>query len=221
MLRSRIVHIRRIAPPAAAVSGIDGVLISHAHLDHLDLSTLRGLPDGVQVVAPAGAARVLRRRTGREIVEVTAGDRVEVGALGVEVVPAAHDGRRVPVGHATPAVGYVVAADSARIGFFGDTDVFDGMRDLSIDLALLPIWGWGSRVGPGHLDPERAARAVALLEPRIVVPIHWGTFASPRVWWRADPAMPARAFAEAVAEQAPDVDVRVLAPGERLPLVSP
>ena len=44
-----------------------------------------------------------------------------------------------------------------------------------VDLALLPIWGWGPSLGPGHLDPERAARAAALIEPRIVVPIHWGT----------------------------------------------
>ena len=152
VLRSRIVHIRRIAPPAAAISGIV-LLLSHAHLDHLDIRTLRALPAGVPVIAPAGAARVLRRWTKREIIEVTAGDRVEVGALGVEVVPAAHDGRRVPVGRATPAVGYVVAADSARIGFFGRHGRLRRMRELSIHVALLPIWGWGSRVGPGHLDP--------------------------------------------------------------------
>ena len=44
-----------------------------------------------------------------------------------------------------------------------------------LDLALLPIWGWGTSIGAGHLDPERAARAAALLSPRMVVPIHWGT----------------------------------------------
>jgi L-ascorbate metabolism protein UlaG (beta-lactamase superfamily) len=46
-----------------------------------------------------------------------------------------------------------------------------------IDIALLPIWGWGSSLGTGHLDPTRAATATQLIRPDIVVPIHWGTYA--------------------------------------------
>jgi L-ascorbate metabolism protein UlaG (beta-lactamase superfamily) len=91
------------------------------------------------------------------------------------------------------------------------------MGDLSgdLDVALLPIWGWGPRVGRGHMDPERAAHAVALLRPRVALPIHWGTLASPRAPWLEDPQAPPRAFAERVAELASGVEVRVLAPGER------
>jgi L-ascorbate metabolism protein UlaG (beta-lactamase superfamily) len=85
-------------------------------------------------------------------------------------------------------------------------------------VALLPVWGWGPRVGPGHLDPDRAAQAAALLRPRVAVPVHWGTLASPGVWWRGDPAEPARRFAARVAELAPGTLVRVLAPGGRLEL---
>ena len=51
----------------------------------------------------------------------------------------------------------------------------DGLVE-DLDVALLPIWGWGPSPGPGHLDPETAARAVALVQPRIAIPIHWGTF---------------------------------------------
>jgi L-ascorbate metabolism protein UlaG (beta-lactamase superfamily) len=80
-------------------------------------------------------------------------------------------------------------------------------------VALLPIWGWGARVGRGHLDPARAARAAALLEPRVAVPIHWGTLASPRAPWRDDPARPARAFVRQMAALADAVEVRVVPPG--------
>ena len=60
----------------------------------------------------------------------------------------------------------------------GDTDLFDGMAALPRpDVALLPVWGWGSTLGPGHLDPARAAEAVARLAPRVAVPVHWGTLA--------------------------------------------
>ena len=75
-------------------------------------------------------------------------------------------------------VGYVVNGAGRRFYFPGDTDLFDEMADLGdIDVALLPIWGWGSTLGVGHLDPTRAATATGLIRPSIVVPIHWGTYA--------------------------------------------
>ena len=76
--------------------------------------------------------------------------------------------------------------------------------------------GWGPTLGPGHLDPARAATAAALIAPRVAVPIHWGTLALwPRPLRAKDPERPAREFASLVAQHAPDVEVRVLAPGER------
>jgi L-ascorbate metabolism protein UlaG (beta-lactamase superfamily) len=219
VLTQRIGHIRRIAGPAPRDPGCDAVLISHAHHDHLDPRSLRRVPAAVPVIAPAESARVVRRWTRHEVVEVTAGDRVTVGAVEIVVTPAEHDGRRVPIGRPQPAVGFLVSG-SSRVLFFGDTDVFAGMAELAgdLDVALLPVWGWGPRTGPGHMDPERAAQAAALLAPRVAVPIHWGTLAGPRVWWRADPEMPARLFSERLAAQAPAVAARILAPGERLPL---
>ena len=219
VLTERIGYIRRIAPVPPPPPHVDAVLISHAHHDHLDLRSLRRLPSDVPVIAPPGSAQVVRRWSRRDVVEVTAGDRGPVGAVQVLATPAAHDGRRLPVGRREPAVGYVVEG-AVRVAFFGDTDLFDAMAELAghLDVAMLPIWGWGPRVGPGHLDPERAARAAALLAPRIAVPIHWGTLAGLRVWWRADPAMPARSFVELAAVHAPAVRVQILAPGERLAL---
>jgi L-ascorbate metabolism protein UlaG (beta-lactamase superfamily) len=86
-----------------------------------------------------------------------------------------------------------------------------------LDLALLPIWGWGPTIGPGHLDPRGAAEALALLRPRLAVPIHWGTL---RPFYRTGRAgflrEPADAFVTAARELALDVTVRVLAPGESL-----
>ena len=77
--------------------------------------------------------------------------------------------------------------------FPGDTDLFEEMEALdAIDVALLPIGGWGESVGEGHLDPRRAVRATELVQPRLVVPIHWGTYSPIRVphrppRWLGDP----------------------------------
>jgi L-ascorbate metabolism protein UlaG (beta-lactamase superfamily) len=66
-----------------------------------------------------------------------------------------------------------------------------------------------------------AARAVALIRPAVVVPIHWGTMRSVGAKGADDPHAPARAFADAVAAAAPATEVRVLAPGDSTELPSP
>jgi L-ascorbate metabolism protein UlaG (beta-lactamase superfamily) len=90
-----------------------------------------------------------------------------------------------------------------------------------VDVALLPISGWGPRLGPGHMDPEEAARATVELRPGVVVPIHWGTFRPLGSRGRKDQVRrdPAHLFAARVSELAPDVTVSVLAPGESMALV--
>ena len=106
----------------------------------------------------------------------------------------------------------------AHVQAYGDTDLFPAMGDLrgTVDVALLPVAGWGPTLPEGHLDPERAATAAARIAPRIAVPIHWGTFALwPRLLGRRDVAGPAREFASLVSRCAPGVEVRVLAPGQR------
>jgi L-ascorbate metabolism protein UlaG (beta-lactamase superfamily) len=109
-----------------------------------------------------------------------------------------------------------------RVYFAGDTELFDGMRDMAgrFDVALLPVWGWGPSLGPGHMDPLSAARAVAILRPAVTVPIHWGTFFPVGLEALRGSALvePPRVFARHVAELAPEVEVRVLAIGETLAL---
>jgi L-ascorbate metabolism protein UlaG (beta-lactamase superfamily) len=217
LLRTRVGHLRRVAPPPKALPEIDAVLISHAHHDHLDLPSLRLVPASTLVVVPRGAGRLLRRFD--HLVELDEGDEAVAGRLIVRAHHAEHPGGRMPLRARGPALSYEIQG-SKRVYFAGDTGLFDAMNGLvpELDLALLPIWGWGSRLGPGHLGPQSAAQALRLLRPRTAVPIHWGTY---RMLHRArgvDAAVleePARAFARAAAELAPQVEVRILRPGSR------
>ena len=204
-------------PDADHLAAVDAVLVSHMHHDHLDLRSLRRL--GRPIVAPEGAADFLRKKGLPGVTGVTIGDSVAVGALTVEAVHAEHPGGRFGRGRdEAQAVGYLVELDGTRVYFAGDTDLFDGMSELGpgIDLALVPIWGWGPKLGPGHLDPDTAAEALALIRPRIAIPIHHATLSLPgqgRLWpWLL--TEPGERFVAAAAERAPDVEVRVLAPGE-------
>jgi L-ascorbate metabolism protein UlaG (beta-lactamase superfamily) len=216
VLRSRVLHLRRTGTVNwSVVRGLDAVLISHVHYDHLDLPTLRRLGGSLSFVVPRGAGRLLRRRGLQRVIELEPGDEQRIGAVTVRATHADHESKRLPFGAATPALGYVVSG-SGRVYYAGDTDLFEGMGTLAqdLDVALLPIAGWGPKLPRGHLDPGRAAEAAGLLRPRIAVPIHWGTYR--RIGLSRDAAAlrePAESFARLAAERAPGVNVCVLPVG--------
>jgi L-ascorbate metabolism protein UlaG (beta-lactamase superfamily) len=97
------------------------------------------------------------------------------------------------------------------------------MIEGELDVAFLPISGWGPRLGPGHMNPARAAEAVVRLRPRFAVPIHWGT-----LWpygfgrFTADRLEgPPAEFVASLDERADSTNARALIarPGERVPFV--
>jgi L-ascorbate metabolism protein UlaG (beta-lactamase superfamily) len=218
LLRNRVAHLRRSTPVAArALRGVDAVLISHAHYDHLDLPSLERLGKKLPVVVPRGLGGLLRKRRFESVLEVEVGETFAIGSLQIRAVPAEHDRSRGPFGASADPLGYMVMG-SKSIYFAGDTDLFDAMRELgSPDVALVPIWGWGPGLGGGHLDPARAAEAVARIGPKLVVPIHWGTYFPIHLGLAGRPAfvdLPPSEFLSALADAAPEVDVKVLRPGE-------
>ena len=168
VLTGRVAHLRRhSAVDRGTAPSVDAILISHVHLDHLHIPSLRLLPPTTTVIAPEGAGDLLTRRGFSDVRETRAGTTIRVGAVDVETVPARHKHRRGPHSRVTAAaVGYVAAVGPGQAVYFaGDTDLFDEMSAIApVDVALLPIWGWGSTIGEGHLDPGACRRGGA--DPR-------------------------------------------------------
>jgi L-ascorbate metabolism protein UlaG (beta-lactamase superfamily) len=221
VLRDRVGPLMRIGPRALLDEPVDCVLLSHLHADHTDLPSLRALDRTGPVLAPHPAQAWLSARGVRGVRELLPGAEIQIGHVRVAATVAKHDDRRRPFGTRAQPIGYLVRGSSSSVYFAGDTDLFLDMAELrgSVDVALLPVWGWGPSLGPGHLDPDSAAAAVALIGPAVAIPIHWGTFALPRPAKRLlDPSRPAHDFQALTAKYAPATEVRVLMPGERTAL---
>lgn len=213
-------------------SDVDLVLISHLHGDHLHLPSLRLLGERTRVVVPRGAGGWVRAKGIRRVEELAPGEVLTDGDLRITGVPAEHSGHRwgprSTLGPQAVAMGHLVQGAGTTVYAAGDTDLFPELADLPpVDVALLPVWGWGPTLGPGHLTPTRAAEAVRLLRPRVAVPVHWGTLALAGLTRAPGPmgarmrrllVDPPREFADAVAGL--DVPTRVLVtePGEDVAL---
>lgn len=224
MLRGWLGPLRRQgpAPDPGLPKAADLVLISHLHRDHLDLRSLRQVPPTTPVVAPRGASRWVGKGGAEEITELGVGETISLGDLELTAVRARHDGYRDRHwGTPVEPLGYLIRGSGRTVYFAGDTDLFPEMAELKqVDVALLPVWGWGLSVGNGHLDPERATRAVEMIRPRLAVPIHWGTLypAGLRLLRPDRLREPPREFRRLASRLAPEVEVRVVEPGEETSL---
>lgn len=151
----------------------DVVLITHDHYDHCspdDIEKVLG-PDTLIVGPQAALAKVRGLEAATRA--VTPGDHFTVGHLTVDVVPAYNVNKRFHprrAGH----VGYVVHLHGVRVYHAGDTDVIPEMKDVRCDVALLPV------SGTYVMTADEAAEAARLLQPRLVVPMHYGAIVGSR-----------------------------------------
>ena len=202
-------------PDPDALRDVDVVLISHGHPDHFDRESLAAIAGAPMVVVPRGLGAVARRWTRANVVEMTAGERLRVGEVSIEAVPARH--WVTPGSVRAKPQGYVVDS-GLRIWFAGDTGPLPpDLRPAGpIDVALLPVWTWGPHRGPGHLGPRSAAELLREIDARVAVPIHWGTLYPRRLHrlWSGPLTEPGDRFAAHAERLASQADVRVLRPRE-------
>ena len=175
---------RRIAAALApaALPPIDLVLLTHAHMDHLDLRTLHALPRDTVVVAAARTADVFRRVKFREVIELDWGETREVqtarGAVTVSAFHLRHWGARVRHDDFRRYNAYVLERGGRRLCHMGDTARTDARALGSrgpIDLLCAPIGAYDPWIH-AHCSPEEAVAMADEAGARFVMPIHHQTF---------------------------------------------
>lgn len=204
-------------PVAARWESADAVLLSHLHHDHAEIRSLRMLGDA-PVLTGRDNARWLRRRG---LHGVGLDGWTFLGGTRVRLVKAVHHSRRMPH-RPNDAHGHLLRSDTLALWVAGDTSLYDEMTDLParagterLDLAVVPIGGWGPRLSSGHMGPREAAEACRRTRARLALPVHWGTLHAPLTrrlgdWFDR----PLDAFEAEVSTIAPFCRVLRLAPGQ-------
>lgn len=184
----------------------DWILVTHGHGDHLGDTLALAERTGATVISTVEVVSFLQTRGAKHVHGMNIGGARDFPFGRVKLVQAVHGGMVEGEGGAaftTPCAGLLITVDGQRLYHAGDTALTMDMQLLKgqVDVALLPI-------GDNYtMGPEDAARAVAFIEPRVVVPIHYNTW--PVI------AQDPQAFSRLVGDGA---RVEILAPGESLAL---
>lgn len=187
LMRLFTVGVKRHTAPALTIDDVidevDVILLSHAHMDHFDMPSLRNLQRRhIEVVTAGGTGRLLRRLSFGRVTELSGQDRIHLQAgVDVQAVPVRHWGNRFPWNKGYGFTGYLIERHGVRLFFAGDTAYTPSFADLRaggpIHLALIPIGAYSPEKFQGnHCTPEQAWQMFCDTGAKWLAPIHWDTF---------------------------------------------
>lgn len=161
--------------------GIDLVLITHAHFDHLNRRSLRKVANKQPIVVPEGVGDLVNDLGFKQVYEVKWWDRIELSHVEIIFTPARHWGARMVLDRHRGYGGFVIKFGNRAIYHCGDSAYFDGFKEigkkLAPEIAMLPI---GAYQPPSfrehHMAPEEALKAFTELKSKTLIPMHWGTY---------------------------------------------
>ncbi len=195
------------------------VAISHDHYDHLDRATLRRIKDwDTRFIVPLGVgARLVDWGVpAARITELDWWESTRVGDLEVVLTPARHaSGRSLFDKDRTLWGGFAFLGPRHRVYYSGDTGMFPGLADIGtrlgpFDLTMIESGAYGQAWPDWHLGPEQAVRAHAMVQGKVMLPVHWGLFDLAAHGW-TEPIERVLAAARAAG-----ISVGVPRPGESL-----
>lgn len=182
---------RRLVAPAMemdALPDIDLLLLSHAHLDHLDLPSLESLKRDMPVIMAKNTKDVVEDLEFRDVRELDWGEKTTAVGIEIEALRVKHFGWRWPWendrsrgyhdGRSYNA--YILTKNGTSILFAGDTALQPyfaeaGKNGRAIDLAMMPIGAYDPWIH-AHCNPEQAVAMAEQIGASHVMPMHWGTF---------------------------------------------
>jgi L-ascorbate metabolism protein UlaG (beta-lactamase superfamily) len=188
----RLILLRRQRRPGVRVDAlppIDLVLLTHAHMDHLDIASLRHVMRATrrltgrapEVVVPRGVEDLVENVGFSQVHRLEWWENTTVQGLNITMTPCKHWGARMFHDMHRGYGGYVIEGAGQSVYHSGDTAYFDGFREigdkLKPEIALLPIGAYfPDTYRSVHTSPEEAVRAFLELGAIQMIPMHYGTF---------------------------------------------
>jgi L-ascorbate metabolism protein UlaG (beta-lactamase superfamily) len=172
---------RRLVAPALTtreLPPLDAVLVSHAHMDHCDMATLRRLPRDTRAVVQRGNLDLVRRF--RRADELGWGESAEIAGARVESIEVSHWGARRLTDRGRGYGGFLISKHGRALVFGGDTAytrAFASLRGRGLDIALaiLPIGAYDRYIHV-HANPEQSWAMSREMGARHILPMHHSTF---------------------------------------------
>ncbi|MGM0714731.1 MBL fold metallo-hydrolase [Brevibacillus parabrevis] len=177
---------KRFTPPALdfdEIGTVDLILLSHAHMDHVDLPTLRRLAHpATHVITAANTGKLLSGMPFASCKELSAQQKATTkDGVTITAIPVRHWGNRFPWNHDYGYNGYIIEKNGVRILYPGDT-AYMSMEDLPekfgpIDIVFMPIGAYKpDSYQAAHCTPEQAWQMFQESRGKWLMPIHWNTF---------------------------------------------
>ena len=207
-LRGNPVYARVSAPAKTRqeLKDIDCVLVSHIHFDHVDREYLRMIGD-TPVISPKSTRWLLKLIGGRKVIGLKSGENFDIGDVTITAVPASH---------LIATAGFVIKSENRTVYFAGDTFYRSFMKNIGntfqLDVALMPVTTYRL---PMTMGEKQALRALQVLKPAVVIPIHLGL--KPRLPFLRTKQTPEH-FAQRVRESGASTPVVILREGENYTL---
>jgi L-ascorbate metabolism protein UlaG (beta-lactamase superfamily) len=172
--------VRRAPVPLnpADIGPLDLILITHAHMDHLDLPSLRALPRSATVVSCRGCRDLIEPLGYTDVRPIGWGESTVVHGLKITAMGARHWGRRWPWEADRGYNSYVIEKDGVRMLVACDSAFSPLFSELESDPPLIAAFSIGA-YDPwirNHADPEQVWEMFRESGARYLIPIHWGTF---------------------------------------------
>ncbi len=173
---------KRHSPPPLAPSALQDVqviLITHAHMDHLDIPSLKALPKTATVIACSKCAELIAPLGYTDVRELKWGESTEVRGLKVTAMGANHWGQRWPgIGTAYGFNSYVLESHGVRTLLACDsayTDIFSSLAKDPPEVAIFSDGAYDPWIN-NHANPEQVWSMFLATGAKYLIPIHWGTF---------------------------------------------
>lgn len=147
----------------------DIIFITHNHYDHMDSESIERVKNyNTVVVAPKSMEDIISKIEFSNYIYLEPFDETNIDNINIKTIPAYNNEKQFHP-RANNWLGYIVTIDNTTYYIAGDTDVTEETNNVKCDIAFIPIGGHFT------MDVEEATELIKRINPKIVIPIHYGT----------------------------------------------